>query len=194
MRGLNHRLAALVALTCAALLITAVSAIASVPVAHSSATCSDYSNQADFPFAQAAHFRAAERRAKVGRRGVWRLCGGNFHRPATDTSASASASRYRGYIDALNGSPVREGSQGAGWRAIFRERAPGRVRYTVCLRNLDNDVGNCWRARTDRRGSSRVFVALFVNDRGGPGEWQARWKLGGRVVASWRFRVRPEFG
>jgi hypothetical protein len=97
-------------------------------------------------------------------------------------------------VDVLNSQPTREASQGAGWRTIFRERVPGRVRYTVCLRNLDNRVGKCWRGRTGTRGRSRIFVALFVNDQGGPGRWRARWKVAGRVVATWRFRVRPEFG
>lgn len=110
------------------------------------------------------------------------------------TPSNADAAPYRGFVDVLNGQPTREASQGAGWRAVFRERVSGRVRYTVCLRNLDNDVGNCWRSRTGARGRSRIFVALFVNDQGGTGRWRARWKVAGRVVASWRFRVRPEFG
>jgi hypothetical protein len=110
------------------------------------------------------------------------------------SSSHAHAAQYRGFVDVLNGQPTREASQGAGWRTVFRERVPGRLRYTVCLRNLDNRVGNCWRGRTGTRGRSRIFVALFVNDQGGPGRWRARWKVAGRVVATWRFRVRPEFG
>jgi hypothetical protein len=113
---------------------------------------------------------------------------------AAAADSAAAAPRYRGFVDVLDGKPTRIASQGAGWRTVFRERVPGRVRYTVCLRNLDNGVGRCWRARTGARGRSRIFVALFVNDRGGPGRWRARWKRDGRVVASWRFRVRPEFG
>jgi hypothetical protein len=38
-----------------------------------------------------------------------------------------------------------------------------------------------------------VFVARFVNDRGGPGRWRARWRVDGRIVDTWRFTVRPEF-
>jgi micrococcal nuclease len=34
------------------------------------------------PFQRVAAFRAAERRARAGARGAWRLCGGNFHTPA----------------------------------------------------------------------------------------------------------------
>jgi endonuclease YncB( thermonuclease family) len=34
------------------------------------------------PFSQVRRFRSAQSRARSGRRGVWRQCGGNFHRPA----------------------------------------------------------------------------------------------------------------
>src|SRR4051794_12965232 len=34
------------------------------------------------PFQQVARFRAAERRARSGQRGVWRRCGGDFHQAA----------------------------------------------------------------------------------------------------------------
>jgi hypothetical protein len=113
---------------------------------------------------------------------------------AAAAPATGQVRRYHGYVDVLGGrGPVREATQGAGWRAIFRERARGRVRYSVCLRNLDNGVRHCWGARTSARGTSRVFVARFVNDRGGPGAWQARWKIRGDVVSTWHFRVQPEF-
>jgi endonuclease YncB( thermonuclease family) len=35
------------------------------------------------PFRQLRRFQVAERRARAGRRGVWSLCGGNFHRPTS---------------------------------------------------------------------------------------------------------------
>jgi hypothetical protein len=116
-------------------------------------------------------------------------CDGDVRRPADESGA-----RYRGFVDRFDGEPAREGSQGAGWRAIFEEKAAGRVRYRVCLRHLGNGERRCWDRRTNRRGVSRVFVALFVNDRGGPGRWRARWFVDGERVATWRFRVRPEFG
>jgi len=46
----------------------------------------------DKPFRQVGRFRAAERRVRGARRGVWGSCGGDFHRPA---SARADASQLR---------------------------------------------------------------------------------------------------
>jgi len=47
------------------------------------------------PFTQVARFRAAQQRARSGRRGVWRRCGGNFHRVNSAATAAAGASRAR---------------------------------------------------------------------------------------------------
>jgi len=107
-------------------------------------------------------------------------------------ASPAAADDYRGHVDRLDGRPTHEGSQGAGWRAVLREEIAGRVRYRVCLRHLGNGERRCWNRRTSRRGVSRVFVALFVNDVGGPGKWRARWTVDGERVAAWRFRVEPE--
>jgi hypothetical protein len=150
------------------------------------------------PFRQVRAFRRAERSARNADRGVWGACGGDFHTPSDDaqagTSATAAARRYRGFVDRFDDRPTHEGSQGAGWRAVDKETVSGRVRYRVCLRHLGNGEQRCWNRRTGRRGVSRVFAALFVNDEGGPGKWRARWFVDGEQVASWRFTVRPEFG
>jgi hypothetical protein len=113
---------------------------------------------------------------------------------AAPASAGAAQADFRGFIDRFDGVPTHEGSQGAGWRAVFRERVPGRVNYRVCLRHRGNGEQRCWRRTTGARGRSRVFVARFVNDRGGPGRWRAVWRVDGERVARWSFRVRPEFG
>lgn len=100
---------------------------------------------------------------------------------------------YSGHISLIGGGgPVRSGSQGAGWQAVFKERRRGRVRYRVCLTHRTNKTSRCWSRATRRDGTSVVFVALFVNDRGGPGPWKATWLVRGRRVASYRFTVRPE--
>jgi hypothetical protein len=102
---------------------------------------------------------------------------------------------YDGYISLFGSGPVHEGSQGAGWTASFRERRRGRVRYRVCLKHTNSPkVKRCWRGRTGRRGRSEIFVARFVNDRGGPGRWRATWRRHGRRVDAFEFKVRPEFG
>ncbi|HEX5619184.1 MAG TPA: hypothetical protein VFX51_12225 [Solirubrobacteraceae bacterium] len=107
--------------------------------------------------------------------------------------AAAGQSSYRGFVDRFDGIPAHQGSQGAGWRAVFRENVDGRVRYRVCLRHRRSGTQRCWDRRTNANGVSRVFVARFVNDRGGPGRWRARWRVDGRIVDTWRFKVRPEF-
>jgi hypothetical protein len=103
-----------------------------------------------------------------------------------------AGSTYDGWVGRLGFGPTREGSQGAGWEAVFREHRIGRVRYRVCLQHLDVPVRRCYSRRTPQSGISRVFVALFVNDQGGPGRWGATWSVNGRIVATWRFWVRAE--
>ena len=111
--------------------------------------------------------------------------------PAGGDSAESSARKYRGYVS-LGAGPVHSGSQGAAWTLVFRERVTGRVRYKVCLRHLGSNVRRCYRRRTNSRGRSSIFVARFVNDVGGPGEWRARWRARGKRRASWDFTVRSE--
>jgi hypothetical protein len=113
---------------------------------------------------------------------------------ALPATAAAGTSPYSGHIGLVSrpGEKVRSGEQGAGWQAIFRERRSGRVAYRLCLRQRDNGTRRCWNRRSSRTGRSRVFVALFVNDRGGPGRWRATWSVDGSVVAIWGFRVEPE--
>jgi hypothetical protein len=77
---------------------------------------------------------------------------------------------------------------------VLEEEVAGRVDYRVCVRHLGNGERRCWNRRTNRRGVSRMVVALFVNDLGGPGRWRARWTVDGVTVATWRFTVRPESG
>jgi hypothetical protein len=113
---------------------------------------------------------------------------------ALPATASAGVDPYSGHIGLVSrpGEKVRSGEQGAGWQAIFRERRSGRVAYRLCLRHFDNDTRRCWNRRSRRSGRSRVFVALFVNDRGGPGRWRATWSVDGTRVAAWKFTVRTE--
>ena len=106
--------------------------------------------------------------------------------------AAQAGPTYDAWVGRLGFGPSREGSQGAGWEAVFREHRHGRVRYRVCLRHLESPVSRCWGRRTPQSGISRVLVAMFVNDQGGPGPWRATWVVNGRTVKTWRFRVRSE--
>jgi hypothetical protein len=111
---------------------------------------------------------------------------------ALAAAPAAVARDYRGYVSVGRG-PTHSGVQGNAWTLVLREAKPGRVRYRVCVGHLDRPrVRRCYRRRTSSRGRSSVFVALFVNDVGGTGRWRARWTVGGRTVAVWRFRVRSE--
>ena len=114
------------------------------------------------------------------------------------SSSAAHAARYRGFVDVLNGQPTREASQGAGWRTIFRERVPGRLRYTVCLVKAGRKLTPWRRSKTDplvgvrggRRGgearrASRSGVHRVRGGRGG-----GRWRVGAQVGARNR-RLRP---
>jgi len=110
----------------------------------------------------------------------------------TAAPAQPAAKKYRGFVS-VSGKAERDASQGAGWTLSFRERATGRVRYKACLKNLSNGAVRCYRRRTPASGRQDVFVAIYVNDVGGPGRWRARWFVRGVRVAEWRFQVRPEF-
>jgi hypothetical protein len=107
-------------------------------------------------------------------------------------SAAQAQPFYAGHVSRLGFGKTRVGSQGAGWQAVFRERAVGRVRYRVCLTHQQHGASRCWSRTTRGDGTSVVFVALFVNDRGGPGTWRAMWLVRGRRVARWHFTVRSE--
>jgi hypothetical protein len=109
--------------------------------------------------------------------------------------AAGAAARYAGQIELVSrpGRRVGSGTQGDGWQAVFRERARGTVSYRVCVRKAGAArVRRCWSRRSGRDGRSRVTIALFVNDRGGPGHYTATWTVRGRTVASAAFHVRSE--
>jgi hypothetical protein len=104
----------------------------------------------------------------------------------------AHAVDYRGYVSVGRG-PTHVGVQGNAWTLVFRESVGGRVPYKVCVGHLERPrVRRCYDRKSNSRGRSSVFVALFVNDTGGTGRWRARWYVGGRSVDAWSFRVRSE--
>ena len=96
-----------------------------------------------------------------------------------------------GYVDVGHG-PTHSGSQGDGWTLVFANRQHHPVRYRACVHWLEGDAAKCWTASAPASRRSRIFAALFVNDRGGPGAWRAAWSVSGRRVASWHFNVNSE--
>jgi hypothetical protein len=100
---------------------------------------------------------------------------------------------YTGYVTVLGGAgPRHGGSQGDGWTLVFASRQRGAVRYQACAQWLAGSARRCWSATATQNRQSRILVALFVNDEGGPGPWLVTWRVGGRQVASWRFTVTSE--
>jgi len=100
---------------------------------------------------------------------------------------------YHGFVS-LGAEPVRDASQGAPWLLSFQESKPGPVEYKACVTHLDRPhVTRCYRRTSPASGARQdIFVAIFVNDRGGLGRWRAVWYVHGRRVASWRFMVHSE--
>lgn len=100
--------------------------------------------------------------------------------------------RFRGYRAGGDGRPDRVATQGAPHRFVFVDRARRRTRYTLIL-DGPGDARKRYRGRTNRRGRDAIEDSLYVNDVGGPGRWRAIWRVAGKRVARFRFRLRPEF-
>jgi hypothetical protein len=104
----------------------------------------------------------------------------------------AGAVGPRRYVD-LGRGPTHFGYQGDGWTLVFANNKRHAVRYRACVRLLTgNGAHRCWSATAAPQSRSRIFVALFVNDRGGLGRWRATWFQQGRQVGEWGFTVRSE--
>jgi hypothetical protein len=100
---------------------------------------------------------------------------------------------YTGYVTVLGGAgPTHSGSQGDGWTLVLVRSQRGAVRYRACAQWLAGSARRCWSATATQNRKSRIGVALFVNDSGGPGPWLVTWRVGARQVASWRFTVTSE--
>jgi hypothetical protein len=100
--------------------------------------------------------------------------------------------RFRGYRDGGDGRADRVASQGALHRFVFVDRRRRRTRYVLVL-DGPGDARRRYRGRTDRRGRDAIEDSRWVNDVGGPGRWRAIWRVAGKRVAVFRFRLRPEF-
>ena len=105
--------------------------------------------------------------------------------------SQAVGSRYVGYLGEGSGRAFTEAGQGALHVLVFTDSRFSSARYRVCIRGGAGNLSRCFRRRL-RTGFGKVNVSLLVNDRGGPGSYRIRWYVGGRSVAAWRFRLRPE--
>ena len=147
------------------------------------------------PFQHVRAFRAAERRARQPIAGSRASAAGTSTDPPTTRPRARPHAGTGATSTASTTSRPTKDSQGAGWRAVFKERAAGRVSYRglpapPCRRHpsLLGPADQC------KRRLARVRRAVRQRPRR-PGKWRARWRLvDGHQVASWHFKVRPEFG
>lgn len=113
---------------------------------------------------------------------------------AGPTVGETARVQYEGWVGGFPGQGDRRRRRVQGdFHALNFERRPGRaVRYRVCLRGGNLAVRSCFRRRSGSGGRSSVNVSLWLNDRGGPGNWKATWFVRHKAVASWRFTLVPE--
>lgn len=104
---------------------------------------------------------------------------------------AAAAPRYVGYLGDGAGRAFHIAGQGGLHILSLTDSEFSGRRYRVCIRGGEGKLRRCFRRRL-RSGYSGVNVSRIVNDRGGPGRYRARWYVGRRAVATWRFRLRPE--
>lgn len=102
--------------------------------------------------------------------------------------------RFRGYRSTFDGNKDSDhrAVQGEFHGFTFRDRLGSRTRYKLVLRGPRGSKES-ERGRTNCRGKDTKNLSLYVNDVGGPGKWVAKWKVGGRNVARYQFKLKPEF-
>ena len=108
-------------------------------------------------------------------------------------AAADAYPRYVGYLGDGSGRAYHRAGQGGLHYLLLTDSTVANGRYRVCIRGGTGDLRRCFRRRL-RFGFDKLNVSLLVNDQGGPGRYRASWHVGGRRVASWRFRLAPEFG
>jgi hypothetical protein len=97
------------------------------------------------------------------------------------------AFRFTGYVEGVGSGPGHAFVVGDGLNLAFRDDVASRTRYRVCWARRATRP-HCWVRRTGRVGlTSKIFTAAPAN----VGVYVARWRVGGRVVASWRFYNGP---
>jgi len=108
-------------------------------------------------------------------------------------AAADAYPRYVGYLGDGSGRAYHRAGQGGLHYLLLTDSTVANGRYRVCIRGGTGGLRRCFKRRL-RFGFGKVNVSLLVNDQGGPGRYRASWHVRGKRVATWRFRLAPEFG
>jgi hypothetical protein len=94
--------------------------------------------------------------------------------------------RFQGWVEvAGRPRPRHSFPAGASLSFVFTDRFSYGTPYRLCWQRLSGRDRHCRRQRT---GVERKPSSLFA-PAPPPGSWQANWRVGGRIVTAWRFRV-----
>ncbi len=107
--------------------------------------------------------------------------------------AAQAYPRYVGYLGDGSGRAYHNAGQGGLHYLLITDSAVSNRRYRVCIRGGATHLRRCFK-RQLRFGFNKVNVSRLINDQGGPGRYRASWFVRGKRVATWRFRLTPEFG
>jgi len=108
-------------------------------------------------------------------------------------AAAGAYPRYVGYLGDGSGRAYHRAGQGGLHYLLLTDSTVANGRYRVCIRGGAGELRRCFKRRL-RFGFGKVNVSLLVNDQGGPGRYRVNWHVRGKRVATWRFRLAPEFG
>lgn len=96
--------------------------------------------------------------------------------------------RFNGFMADYEGDRQNTSYQGNYHSLEFRDRLGLSTRYKVCANGI---LGSqCWRRSTNDSGYSSIEASLAINDRIGQGV--LRWYVGGKLVARFRYELKPE--
>lgn len=79
---------------------------------------------------------------------------------------------------------------GAGYGLYFRDNAASRTRYRLCA-VFRGTTQRCVSGRTGRRGVDSIKSSPLVFNPQDVGALSWRWRVGGRLVATWTVTITP---
>lgn len=113
---------------------------------------------------------------------------------AVSPSVAGASDRYRGTLTDFAGSAQHGTFIGDDHILKLVDRRKMRRHYRVCLSGGSDPIKRCYTRNTSGKGVGKVNVSSPVNADGGPGRYVARWYVGKKRVALWKFRVRSQVG